>query len=106
MAAFLVLILFGVLQGLTEFLPVSSSGHLSLFQYFSKDLNDNLSLNVAVHIGTLLTILIFYRSDLQAILRGLVNRDKESIHMTLMIIVASVPTAIIGLLIKKRRVGF
>lgn len=102
MAAFLVLILFGVLQGLTEFLPVSSSGHLSLFQYFSKDLNDNLSLNVAVHIGTLLTILIFYRSDLQAILRGLVNRDKESIHMTLMIIVASVPTAIIGLLIKKK----
>ncbi len=97
----LILILFGILQGLTEFLPVSSSGHLSMFQYFAKDLNDNLSLNVAVHIGTLLTIVFFYRADLKQMLKGLASRDKEAIEMTIMIVVASIPTAVIGLFMKK-----
>ncbi len=102
MAALITLILFGVLQGLTEFLPVSSSGHLTLFQYFSESLNDNLSLNVAVHIGTLLTILIFYRADIKQIVRGVLQKDKEAISMTTLIVVASIPTAIIGLFMKKK----
>ncbi len=102
MSALIALILFGVLQGLTEFLPVSSSGHLSLFQYFSKEIGENLSLNIAVHIGTLLTILIFYRSDIRDILSGLMKREKEATSMTLLILTASVPTAVIGLLMKKK----
>ena len=102
MAGLLTLILFGVLQGVTEFLPVSSSGHLSLFQYFSKEINENLSLNIAVHIGTLVTILIFYRSDIRDLLKGIAARDSESLSMTFHIIVASVPTAIIGLAMKKQ----
>lgn len=102
MAGLLTLILFGVIQGITEFLPVSSSGHLSLFQYFSKEINENLSLNIAVHMGTLLTILIYYRSDLKEIIKGFLNKDKEAIGMIMMIVVASVPTAIIGLVLKKK----
>ncbi len=101
MAGLIALILFGILQGLTEFLPVSSSGHLALFQYFSKSLDENLSLNIAVHLGTLLTILIFYRADIKQILRGLRQGDKEAVSMTIMIVVASIPTAFIGLLMKK-----
>ncbi len=101
MPGLLVLILFGILQGLTEFLPVSSSGHLSLFQYFSKDLNENLSLNIAVHLGTLLTIIIFYRRDISEMISGYLQRDREAVSMVSAIIVASIPTAVIGLLMKK-----
>lgn len=102
MAGLLTLILFGLLQGITEFLPVSSSGHLSLFQYFSSEISENLSLNIAVHLGTLFTILIYYRNDLREMIHGFMNRDREAVSMTLMIVVASVPTAIIGLLMKKK----
>lgn len=102
MTVLIALILFGILQGLTEFLPVSSSGHLTLFQYFSKDLNEDLSLNIAVHIGTLLTILIFYRSDLSEIFRGCLKREREAVSMVMMVVVASIPTAVLGLLMKKK----
>ncbi len=95
------LILFGILQGLTEFLPVSSSGHLSLFQYFSKDMQDNLSLNVAVHIGTLFTILFYYRKEIVGILQGLLKKEKESQKIVLFLMIASVPTGIIGIIMKK-----
>ncbi len=95
------IILFGILQGLTEFLPVSSSGHLSLFQYFSKDMQDNLSLNVAVHLGTLFTIIIYYRNEILKILKGLFQKEEESWKIFLYIVVASIPTGIIGLLMKK-----
>lgn len=100
MPAMISLILIGVLQGITEFLPVSSSGHLSLFQYFSKDFSENLSLNVAVHVGTLLTIIIYYRKDLLEIFSGLLRRESRFVKMVLLILVASIPTAIIGLWMK------
>jgi undecaprenyl-diphosphatase len=96
------LILFGILQGLTEFLPVSSSGHLSIFQYFSKDFDENLTLNIAVHLGTLLTVLIFYRKDILEILRGLLKKEPQSIKMFLLILTASIPTGIIGIIMKKK----
>jgi undecaprenyl-diphosphatase len=102
MAAWFALIIFGMIQGLTEFLPVSSSGHLTLFQYFSKDIDENLSLNIAVHVGTLLTILIFYRADLKEIFRGLVKKDKEAVSMVMMITVATLPTGMMGLFMKKK----
>ena len=101
MSSLLVLILFGLLQGLTEFLPVSSSGHLSLLQYFSSEISENLSLNIAVHMGTLLTILIYYRKDIFEMIRGFLQRDRESVAMVYMILVASLPTALIGLTMKK-----
>lgn len=90
----------GIIQGLTEFLPVSSSGHLTLFQYFSKDFNSDLSINIAVHMGTLLTVLIFYRQDLIEIVSGVLRRQPEACAVIGEIIVASIPTAVIGFLIK------
>ncbi len=102
MAEIISLILLGIIQGITEFLPVSSSGHLSLFQYFSKDLDEDLSLNIAVHVGTLFTIIIYYRKDLMDLLMGVLKARKEALNMTFLIVVASVPTAIMGLLMKKK----
>ena len=62
--------LLGLIQGLTEFLPVSSSGHLSIFQNLfgmSKDGTSNVLFNVLLHLATLVSVCVAYRSDLQKI---------------------------------------
>ena len=63
----------GVLQGLTEFLPVSSSGHLSLFQYFSGHAGDTGFLfSILLHAGTLVAVcILFWRTILELIVEGL-----------------------------------
>ena len=99
--AWLALILFGVLQGIAEFLPVSSSGHLTLFQYYSEAIPESLSLNIAVHVGTLVSILYFYREALIELYRGLLAKDTKSWNLFIHIVCASIPTAILGLLLKK-----
>lgn len=101
MPALIATILLGVIQGLTEFLPVSSSGHLTLFQYFSKDFKEDLTVNIAVHMGTLLTVLIYYRKDIFQLLIGLLQKQPLAVKAVAEIIVASIPTAIIGLCMKK-----
>lgn len=99
--AIILIILFGALQGLTEFLPVSSSGHLTLFQFFTDAFQESLTLNIAVHLGTLLTVLIFYRKDIIEILRGCLKREKKALQQCLFIVIAVLPTGVMGLFIKK-----
>lgn len=72
-----------------------------MFAYFSESIQEDLSLNIAVHVGTLLTILIYYRRDILDLLAGFLGGDKTSIQMVGQILVASVPTGIIGILMKK-----
>ena len=73
---FLHILLLALVQGITEFLPVSSSGHLVLTHYLlgggSVDLcfTQNRMLDIAVHVGTLFSVLVFYRRDVAALLRG------------------------------------
>ena len=58
----------GLLQGLTEFLPVSSSGHLVLFQQFMELHGDEVFFDLVLHLGTLLPVVWFYRDSLREIL--------------------------------------
>lgn len=92
----------GVLQGLTEFLPVSSSGHLTLFQYFSGQMNHdaNLLTDVVLHFATLLAVLFFFRADLLPYFTPAGWRDTARRRIAILIIIGSVPTAIIGLGLK------
>lgn len=83
-------------------MPVSSSGHLSLFQYFSHAIEENLTLNIAVHMGTLLTVVVYYRKDISSLFMGLLRRQQESVQMFALIVCASLPTGVIGLLMKKK----
>lgn len=98
----------GIVQGLTEFLPVSSSGHLVLAHYFL-GWGDNLELyvDIATNTGTLLAVLIFLRRDVGSALTGFFRglgspaaRKEPGWRLALLVIVGSVPTAAIALLVK------
>lgn len=94
----------GIIQGLTEFLPVSSSGHLTLFQHFSGDhnLKANLLTDIALHFGTLLAVLFFFRADILPYFTPSGWKDATRRRMAFLIIAGSIPTALIGLTFKKQ----
>jgi undecaprenyl-diphosphatase len=84
-------VLLAVLQGFTEFLPISSSAHLFLLPWTFNLPNLGLSFDAAIHIGTALALLVFFWKDFYNLFR---NRDK----LLLYILIASVPAAIAGFL--------
>jgi len=96
----------GVVQGLTEFLPVSSSGHLTLFSQFIELDGDNVLFNLFLHVGTLIPVLWFYRAEVGALIRAPFAGEqqpllqREGMRQWLLLVAASVPTAVIGLLLK------
>ena len=98
----------GIVQGLTEFLPVSSSGHLALATYHL-GWGDGLPLwvGVATNTGTLLAVLVYLRHDVataaSGFLRGLVSpeaRREEGWRLALLVLVGSIPTVVIGLALR------
>ncbi len=90
----------GVLQGLTEFLPVSSSGHLVLVQrMFPAGISEALAFDVCLHFGTLLAVLWYFREDLAymaAALAGKTDDPRYPARWVWLLAVATVPAAIIG----------
>lgn len=89
-------VLLGIIQGLTEFLPVSSSGHLVLFQSLFGIEYDQLTLEVFLHFGTLLPIIIIFRKDIIDIILF----KKEKRQLTWLIIIGMIPTGLIGFFLK------
>ena len=71
------IIILGIIQGLTEFLPVSSSGHLILTPFFLNFKDQGLALDAILHLGTLMAILIYFKNDLLVIFTGLFDKKKE-----------------------------
>ena len=106
-------IILGLVQGLAEFLPISSSGHLAALQYiFGIDGSNVLTFTVMLHFGTLVAIFIVYWNDIVDLVKELfatikdictgqgvqINKN-ETRKLGFMIIAASIPTAIFGLLL-------
>ncbi len=103
-------IVLGIIQGVTEFLPVSSSGHLAVAQIVMGFKEPELVLDIALHVGTLMAVLIVFRQDLLSILTGVVHLRKSrmrdgkldrSLWLLFLIIIGSIPTAIVGFLGQK-----
>jgi len=92
----------GTVQGLTEFLPVSSSAHLVLVPWLLNWHDQGLAFDVALHLGTLLALLIYYWRYWLAMAASLVNGDRPKRRLLLLLVTASVPGAIIGLLFEKQ----
>ncbi len=87
-------IILAIVQGIAEFLPVSSSGHLNVFQDLMGDMPETAELNIVLHFGTLLAIVVFYRKRIMALL----NSDRRVIPM---LVVGTIPAAVIGIYVKK-----
>jgi undecaprenyl-diphosphatase len=92
----------GAVQGLTEFLPVSSSAHLILIPWLLNWQDPGLAFDVALHLGTLLALLIYYWQTWIKLLGSLVNNDVASRRLLFLLIIASVPGAVIGVLLEKQ----
>ena len=97
-------IVLGLVQGLTEFLPVSSSGHLVLVPALLRWPAPGLAFTVAVHVGTLLAVLIYYRRDWTAIVvrtfQWLSTRSRpipDEVRLLAALIIGTIPGAIVGL---------
>ncbi|MEN8141987.1 MAG: undecaprenyl-diphosphatase UppP [Thermodesulfobacteriota bacterium] len=96
-------ILLGFLQGATEFLPISSSGHLVLAEYFLGLEEVGLSFDVALHLGTLLAILAYFRRDFLLMARSLLfakDLDEEGVFyrkLAVYIVLATIPGVMAGL---------
>jgi undecaprenyl-diphosphatase len=93
--------LLGLVQGLTEFLPVSSSGHLVIAETLLGGFSDGILFEIAVHAGTLLAILFFYRELLLGLTRGVLGRDPESLHYVGKLALATLPAVGVGLGLKE-----
>lgn len=94
-----------IIQGLTEFLPISSSGHLILLPQVTGMADQGLVIDVAVHVGTLFAVLIYFWSDMRLAIIGLpramIGRiDTQGARLALLLIVATIPVVILGLLLK------
>ena len=100
----------GVVQGVTEFLPISSDGHLALYGLLFQVPESSLATTVTLHLGTLLATLLVFRAELSAMAkRALASLaaprtlvDSSEGRLLVRIVLASVPTAVIGLLLEKR----
>ena len=91
-------LLLGIVQGLSEFLPVSSSGHLVLGQALLGVLPGDLVFEVIVHCGTLLAVLTVLGGRIRGLASGCVRRDPASRRMVLLLLVGTIPAGAIGLL--------
>ena len=102
---FLDSIIMGIIQGLTEFLPVSSSGHLALFEKFFNASQESLLFEVGVHFGTVLSILVVYRKTIYSLLKDLLKflktkKMNSGCRLLLMIVVSAIPAGIVGIIFK------
>jgi undecaprenyl-diphosphatase len=96
------IIILAIVQGLTEFLPISSSGHLVLVPYLFEWTDQGLAFDVAVHFGSLVAVCIFFRKDIAALLAGSVqvvsgNVKTPESRMALAIALGTIPAALAGL---------
>ena len=95
-------ILWGLIQGLTEFLPVSSSGHLVLIPALLDREGPDLATTAMLHLGTLAAVVVYYRSDLASMAKF----DRPARRMITLLVVGTIPAAVLGFAFKDTIAGF
>ena len=87
------ILILSIIQGITEFLPISSSSHLILISEYFSFSNQKLSIDVAMHIGSFFAVIVFFRKDIVIFIE---NRD-----LMFKFIVASIPVLVVGFVLVK-----
>src|SRR5512134_3301620 len=102
--ALLQVIVLAVVQGITEFLPISSSAHLIIVPQVFGWPDQGILLDVAVHVGTLLAVIIYFRRDVHAIISGCIGmlrgRRDGNVKLVLLLAIGTLPVILAGLLIQ------
>ena len=96
--SFLEAVVLGLVQGVTEFIPISSSGHLVLVPEVLGWDQPGLTFDVLLHIGSLIALLIYFSGDLLDLFRGVRDGNKGARRMVWLLALASVPAAVAGVL--------
>jgi len=96
------LVLLSVIQGLTEFLPVSSSAHLVLLSEFLRQEDQGIIFDVGVHLGTLIAAIVYFRSDIKTMLINLISEKLASPgnNLTVNLVVAVFPILVAGFFLR------
>ncbi len=97
----------GLIQGITEILPISSDGHLAVLQYiWHTPQSARVNLTAALHLGTALAILFFLKGRLKEIVKGIFASDSSvrwnNIRLVILIVIASIPAIIVGIFFEDR----
>ncbi len=106
MPSWLESLLLGIIQGLTEFLPISSSGHIAIANYLFESASNgegNLLMTVVLHFATAISTMYVFRKDIWEICQGLFSKtDMESRPFVFKIIVSMIPAVVVGLLLEEQ----
>ncbi len=101
---FIHLLILAIVQGVTEFLPISSSGHLIILPQIMHWMDQGLEIDIAMHIGTLLAVMVYFHKDVIGLLGGCrdiaLNKPSENKHLCLNLILATLPVIIFGFILK------
>ncbi len=93
------IIFLGIVQGLTEFLPISSSGHLAILEKIFK-IEEPVALTAFLHLGTLLATIIFFRRDIIEIGAGLFKKESGALKYSCYIVIGNIPIVLFVLLLR------
>lgn len=91
-------IILGAIQGITEFIPVSSSGHLIFFPKLFGWSDQGLAFDVVIHMGTLLAVIVFFRVRIAQLLKSLFSKEKTNKKLLIMLALSIIPAGLAGLL--------
>lgn len=95
-------LLLGLVQGLTEFLPVSSSGHLRVLEVITGVHTPGVFVEVALHVATLGSVLVVYGGRLGSIVRGVLARRPEDLRIAGLLLLATIPAGVIGVVFHRQ----
>ena len=90
----------GAIQGITEWLPISSSGHLVLVHHFIP-VENPVAFDLILHIASLLVIILVFWKEIMELLKGILKWDRNYVNYGIKIIIASIPIAIVGILFEE-----
>src|SRR5438105_985726 len=91
-------LLLGIVEGLTEFLPVSSTGHLILVnEWLGHGDEAAKSYEIVIQLGAVLAVIVYYRARLSELVKGVLQRDPKNLRLLYALAIAFLPAAVVGL---------